>query len=132
MAWPLLHGRAVVVRLARPGYCGGTAKIRKRSGGPGRPRKLRDSWTSSRRPLGACAASFTNQTLAQIELWTDVQRKTGKYKNSVYTLPKQLDEKVARLHLGKIGATLTRMSEKQAAYVGYPVEGPYKPEHYRY
>jgi adenosylhomocysteinase len=83
-------------------------------------------------PSFVMSASFTNQTLAQIELWTDAQNKTGKYQKRVYTLPKRLDEKVARLHLGKIGAQLTAMSEKQAAYVGYPAEGPYKPETYRY
>jgi adenosylhomocysteinase len=83
-------------------------------------------------PSFVMSASFTNQTLAQIELWTDAQNKTGKYQKRVYTLPKRLDEKVARLHLGKIGAKLTAMSEKQAAYVGYPAEGPYKPETYRY
>jgi adenosylhomocysteinase len=83
-------------------------------------------------PSFVMSASFTNQTLAQIELWTDAQNQSGKYQKRVYTLPKRLDEKVARLHLGKIGAKLTAMSEKQAAYVGYPVEGPYKPETYRY
>jgi adenosylhomocysteinase len=83
-------------------------------------------------PSFVMSASFTNQTLAQIELWTDAQEKAKKYENKVYTLPKRLDEKVARLHLAKIGATLTRMSEKQAAYVGLPVEGPYKADHYRY
>jgi adenosylhomocysteinase len=83
-------------------------------------------------PSFVMSASFTNQTLAQIELWTDAQNKAGKYQKKVYTLPKRLDEKVARLHLGKIGAKLTQMSEKQAAYVGYAVEGPYKPDTYRY
>ncbi|HET9904050.1 MAG TPA: adenosylhomocysteinase [Xanthobacteraceae bacterium] len=83
-------------------------------------------------PSFVMSASFTNQTLAQIELWKDAQEKSRQYQNKVYTLPKQLDEKVARLHLAKIGAKLTRMSEKQAAYVGLPVEGPYKPDHYRY
>jgi adenosylhomocysteinase len=74
------------------------------------------------------SASFTNQTLAQIELYTH----PGKYERKVYTLPKQLDEKVARLHLAKIGAKLTRMNEKQARYIGVPVDGPYKSDHYRY
>jgi adenosylhomocysteinase len=83
-------------------------------------------------PSFVMSASFTNQTLAQIELWADAQNQTGKYQKKVYTLPKRLDEKVARLHLGKIGAKLTTMNEKQAAYVGYPTEGPYKPETYRY
>jgi adenosylhomocysteinase len=74
------------------------------------------------------SASFTNQTLAQIELWTH----PGKYEKKVYTLPKQLDEKVARLHLGKLGAKLTTLTPKQAEYLGVKVEGPFKPEAYRY
>jgi adenosylhomocysteinase len=83
-------------------------------------------------PSFVMSASFTNQTLAQIELWADAQQKTKKYQNKVYTLPKRLDEKVARLHLDKIGVKLTRMSDKQAAYIQLPSEGPYKPDHYRY
>jgi adenosylhomocysteinase len=79
-------------------------------------------------PSFVMSASFTNQTLAQIELWTN----PGKYEKKVYTLPKHLDEKVARLHLEKIGAKLTRLSDKQSAYIGVPTEGPYKPDHYRY
>jgi adenosylhomocysteinase len=79
-------------------------------------------------PSFVMSASFTNQTLAQIELWTN----PGKYERKVYTLPKHLDEKVARLHLDKIGAKLTRMSPRQSTYIGVPVEGPYKPDHYRY
>jgi adenosylhomocysteinase len=74
------------------------------------------------------SASFTNQTLAQVELF----RNEGKYQKKVYTLPKHLDEKVARLHLHKIGAKLTEMSPKQSAYIGIPQEGPFKPDHYRY
>ena len=74
------------------------------------------------------SASFTNQTLAQIELWT----KPGQYKNEVYTLPKHLDEKVAALHLNKIGVKLTKLSDEQSAYLGVPLAGPFKPEHYRY
>ncbi len=72
--------------------------------------------------------SFTNQVLAQIELW----RNSAQYENKVYVLPKRLDEKVARLHLDKIGARLTTLSQEQADYIGVTVEGPYKPEHYRY
>jgi adenosylhomocysteinase len=83
-------------------------------------------------PSFVMSASFTNQTLAQIELWTDAVKKGGKYQNKVYVLPKHLDEKVARLHLGKIGARLTEMNPKQASYIGVPVNGPYKPEQYRY
>src|SRR5580693_3815619 len=79
-------------------------------------------------PSFVMSASFTNQTLAQIELWTN----PGKYQKKVYTLPKQLDEKVARLHLAKIGAKLTRLNEKQSTYIGVSPEGPFKPDHYRY
>jgi adenosylhomocysteinase len=74
------------------------------------------------------SASFTNQVMAQIEL----HQNSGKYERKVYTLPKVLDEKVARLHLDKLGVKLTQLSESQAAYIGVPVEGPYKPDHYRY
>jgi adenosylhomocysteinase len=79
-------------------------------------------------PSFVMSASFTNQTLAQMELWTN----PGAYKKEVYTLPKQLDEKVARLHLGKVGAKLTALKPDQAEYIGVPVEGPYKPDTYRY
>ena len=79
-------------------------------------------------PSFVMSASFTNQTLAQIEIWTN----PGKYEKKVYTLPKRLDEKVARLHLDKIGAKLTLLSQKQSTYTGVPVEGPYKPDLYRY
>jgi adenosylhomocysteinase len=74
------------------------------------------------------SSSFTNQTLAQIELWTNPK----KYERKVYVLPKHLDEKVARLHLAKIGAKLTQMNDKQSTYIGVPKDGPYKPDHYRY
>ena len=79
-------------------------------------------------PSFVMSASFTNQVLAQIELWT----KSDEYKNEVYILPKHLDEKVARLHLAKIGVKLTELSEDQADYIGVKKEGPFKPEHYRY
>src|SRR6195256_1350083 len=79
-------------------------------------------------PSFVMSSSFTNQTLAQIELWTN----PGKYENKVYTLPKHLDEKVARLHLAKIGVKLTKLSEKQSTYIGVPAEGPYKADQYRY
>lgn len=79
-------------------------------------------------PSFVMSASFTNQTLAQIELWT----KPEEYDNKVYVLPKSLDEKVAALHLGKLGVNLTQLNEKQAAYIGVSVDGPHKPEHYRY
>jgi adenosylhomocysteinase len=79
-------------------------------------------------PSFVMSASFTNQTLAQIELWANPQ----KYDRQVYTLPKQLDEKVARLHLTKIGARLTQLSERQATYIGVSTAGPYKADHYRY
>jgi len=81
-------------------------------------------------PSFVMSSSFTNQTLAQIELYAN--NKDGKYKKQVYTLPKHLDEKVARLHLDKIGAKLTKMTPKQAEYVNIPLEGPFKPEAYRY
>ncbi len=79
-------------------------------------------------PSFVMSASFTNQTIAQIELW----QNTDKYKNEVYTLPKHLDEKVARLHLAKIGVEIDELSEEQAAYIGVTVEGPFKGEAYRY
>jgi adenosylhomocysteinase len=80
-------------------------------------------------PSFVMSASFTNQTLAQIELFT---APAGKYENKVYVLPKSLDEKVARLHLAKLGASLTVLSKDQADYIGVPVDGPFKPELYRY
>jgi adenosylhomocysteinase len=74
------------------------------------------------------STSFTNQVLAQIELYTH----SNQYQNQVYVLPKYLDEKVARLHLEKIGVQLTALRQEQADYIGVAVQGPYKPEHYRY
>jgi len=79
-------------------------------------------------PSFVMSSSFTNQTLAQLELYT----QSGKYQNKVYVLPKHLDEKVARLHLKKLGVQLTVLNEKQSDYLQMPVDGPYKPEHYRY
>ena len=79
-------------------------------------------------PSFVMSASFTNQVLAQIELWT----KGDEYQNQVYILPKHLDEKVARLHLAKIGVRLTKLSKEQADYIGVETSGPFKPEHYRY
>lgn len=79
-------------------------------------------------PSFVMSNSFTNQVLAQIELW----QHTSNYENQVYVLPKQLDEKVARLHLGRIGAKLTKLSPQQAEYIGVPGDGPYKPDYYRY
>jgi adenosylhomocysteinase len=79
-------------------------------------------------PSFVMSASFTNQVIAQIELWEN----PDKYENRVYVLPKNLDEKVARLHLTKIGARLTRLSPEQATYIQVPIEGPYKPDYYRY
>ncbi len=79
-------------------------------------------------PSFVMSSSFTNQTLAQIELWTN----PGKYEKKVYTLPKHLDEKVARLHLEKIGVKLTKLRPDQAEYIGVPQEGPFKSDHYRY
>jgi adenosylhomocysteinase len=79
-------------------------------------------------PSFVMSNSFTNQCLAQLDLWKN--RDTNKI--GVYRLPKKLDEEVARLHLEKIGVKLTKLTKKQADYLGVPVEGPYKPEHYRY
>jgi adenosylhomocysteinase len=79
-------------------------------------------------PSFVMSNSFSNQVLAQIELW----QNNDKYENKVYVLPKDLDEKVARLHLEKIGANLTRLTDEQAKYIGVPADGPYKPDHYRY
>jgi adenosylhomocysteinase len=79
-------------------------------------------------PSFVMSSSFSNQVIAQIEIFTN----PGKYEKQVYVLPKHLDEKVARLHLDKLGAKLTALTSDQAAYIGVPVEGPYKPEHYRY
>jgi adenosylhomocysteinase len=79
-------------------------------------------------PSFVMSASFTNQVLAQLELW----QHAGKYERKVYMLPKQLDEEVARLHLGKLGVKLTTLTPEQAEYIGVTPEGPYKPDHYRY
>ena len=79
-------------------------------------------------PSFVMSASFTNQTLAQIELWTNA----SSYDNQVYVLPKHLDEKVATLHLAKLGAKLTTLSKEQADYISVPTAGPFKPDHYRY
>jgi adenosylhomocysteinase len=79
-------------------------------------------------PSYVMSSSFANQTIARIELFT----QTDKYPVGVYTLPKHLDEKVARLQLKKLNAQLTTLTDQQAAYIGVPVQGPYKAEHYRY
>ena len=81
-------------------------------------------------PSYVMSSSFANQTIAQIELWAE--RDTGKYPVGVYTLPKHLDEKVARLQLKKLNAQLTELTEQQAAYIGVQKQGPYKADHYRY
>ncbi len=79
-------------------------------------------------PSFVMSNSFANQTLAQLDLW----KNKDEYKVGVYTLPKRLDEEVARLHLEKIGVKLTTLSQRQADYIGVPVEGPFKPDTYRY
>ena len=79
-------------------------------------------------PSFVMSASFTNQVLAQIELWTNPE----KYEKKVYVLPKSLDEKVAALHLAKVGATLTKLTPAQASYLGIGLNGPFKADHYRY
>merc|ERR1711988_1626826 len=81
-------------------------------------------------PSFVMSCSFTNQTVAQIELWKE--KDSGKYDKKVYVLPKILDEKVARLHLGKLGVKLTTLTQEQADYIGVKIEGPYKPDTYRY
>ena len=87
---------------------------------------IRDSATGH--PSFVMSNSFTNQTLAQIELWNNYKS----YENKVYMLPKHLDEKVAKLHLYKLGVELEELNEDQANYIGVKVQGPYKPEYYRY
>jgi adenosylhomocysteinase len=79
-------------------------------------------------PSFVMSASFTNQVLAQLELWA----ANGKYERKVYVLPKHLDEEVARLHLDHLGVKLTKLTPEQAGYMGIPCDGPYKPDHYRY
>jgi adenosylhomocysteinase len=79
-------------------------------------------------PSFVMSASFTNQVLAQLELW----QRNDQYQKKVYVLPKALDEEVARLHLGQLGVKLTQLTPEQAAYIGVPAQGPYKPDHYRY
>ena len=79
-------------------------------------------------PSFVMSNSFSNQVLAQLDLWANQEV----YEPTVYRLPKKLDEEVARLHLDKIGVKLTKLTKKQADYLGVPVEGPYKPDHYRY
>jgi len=81
-------------------------------------------------PSFVMSCSFTNQVVAQLELWNE--RNSDKYDNKVYVLPKHLDEKVARLHLDKLGCKLTTLSDEQAKYIGVKPEGPYKPDGYRY
>jgi adenosylhomocysteinase len=81
-------------------------------------------------PSYVMSSSFANQTIAQIELWTE--RDSGKYPVGVYTLPKHLDEKVARLQLKTLNAQLSELTDQQAAYISVPKEGPYKADHYRY
>lgn len=87
-------------------------------------------------PSFVMSNSFSNQVIGQMELWEDVQRVAdggeARYERDVYRLPKHLDEKVARLHLDALGVRLTELSTSQAEYLGVPVDGPYKPEHYRY
>ena len=83
-------------------------------------------------PSYVMSSSFANQVMAQIELWTDAKQGSGRYPVGVYVLPKHLDEKVARLQLSKLGATLTRLSDRQARYIGVDRSGPYKPDSYRY
>ena len=78
------------------------------------------------------SSSFTNQVMAQIELWTAAKESSGRYPVGVYVLPKHLDEKVARLQLAKLNANLTELRDDQAKYIGVDKHGPFKPDHYRY
>ena len=94
----------------------------------GRGMALLDLGCGTGHPSFVMSASFSNQVLAQIELWLH----GAKYEKKVYVLPKHLDEKVAELHLAKVGAKLTKLSAKQASYIGVGVQGPFKPETYRY
>jgi adenosylhomocysteinase len=83
-------------------------------------------------PSYVMSSSFANQVLAQIELWTEAKKGSGKYPIGVYVLPKHLDEKVARLQLKKLNAMLTELNDEQAAYIGVSKNGPYKTDSYRY
>jgi len=83
-------------------------------------------------PSYVMSSSFANQVMAQMELWSESEKRSGKYPIGVYVLPKHLDEKVARLQLKKLNAMLTELTEEQAAYIGVPRNGPYKAESYRY
>jgi len=83
-------------------------------------------------PSYVMSSSFANQTIAQIELWTEARKGSNKYPIGVYTLPKHLDEKVARLQLKTLNAQLSELTDQQAAYINVPKQGPYKSEHYRY
>ena len=87
---------------------------------------------ASGHPSFVMSNSFTNQTLAQLALWGAIDTGHKFEAGKVYVLPKKLDEHVARLHLGKVGAKLTKLTEAQAKYMGLPVDGPFKPDHYRY
>ena len=90
--------------------------------------RLAEALERAGHPSFVMSASFTNQVLAQIELWTN----KSKYENQVYVLPKHLDEKVAALHLDKLGAKLTTLTKEQSDYISVPAAGPFKPDHYRY
>merc|ERR1712150_372843 len=92
--------------------------------------RLMNLGCASGHPSFVMSCSFTNQTVAQLDLWKN--KDTGKYKNEVYTLEKKLDEKVARLHLEHLDAHLTNLTDEQAKYIGVNADGPYKPSHYRY
>ena len=107
--WRLPHGRSILVLSEG---------------------RLMNLGNATGHPSFVMSNSFTNQVLAQLELW--VNNGDGKYQNQVYVLPKHLDEKVARLHLDALGVVLTQLTPSQAAYIGVPVEGPYKVDHYRY
>ena len=123
LSWPGIVRQNIKPQVRPLHLPGRTRRHHPRRGPPAEP-GLRH-----RPPVVRHVGSFTNQVMAQIELCT---RRLGKYEKKVYTLPKHLDEKVARLHLAKLGAKLTILSDDQAAYINVDKNGPYKPAHYRY
>jgi len=109
-----------------------TSSSRRKEDHPPRQGAAGEPWLRHRHPSYVMSSSFANQTLAQIELWTESQNGSGKYPVGVYVLPKHLDEKVARLQLKKLNAQLTELTDAQARYIGVSKAGPYKADHYRY
>jgi adenosylhomocysteinase len=134
MAWlngEVKNGKATVERI-KPADVGAVDKYRLKSSGNAiiilAEGRLVNLGCATGHPSFVMSTSFTNQVLAQLALW----QHTDDYALGVHVLPKKLDEEVARLHLAKLGVKLTKLTQKQADYIGVPVEGPYKPEYYRY